>query len=181
MGIEVVGDGRRGTPNVLVTGTPGTGKTSLAARVAAATDLRHVNVGDLVKEKSLHDGYDEEHEAYIIDEDKICDAMEDQMSAGGNVVDYHSCDFFPQRWFDLVVVLQTDNTVLYDRLEKRGYPDAKVQENVECEIMQVLLEEARESYKEEIIQACPSNTVEDLDRNVDSIVAWINSRKARTS
>jgi hypothetical protein len=34
-------------------------------------------------------------------------------------VDYHSCDFFPERWFDLVVVLQTDNTILYERLEKR--------------------------------------------------------------
>jgi adenylate kinase len=29
----------------------------------------------------------------------------------------------------------------------RGYAESKVKENVECEIMQVLLEEARESYK----------------------------------
>ena len=41
------------------------------------------------------------------------------MAAGGNVVDYHGCDFFPERWFDLVIVLQTDNTVLWNRLEKR--------------------------------------------------------------
>jgi adenylate kinase len=41
------------------------------------------------------------------------------MARGGNIVDYHSCDFFPERWFDLVIVLQTDNTILYDRLEKR--------------------------------------------------------------
>jgi adenylate kinase len=41
------------------------------------------------------------------------------MTVGGNIIDFHSCDFFPERWFDLVIVLQTDNTVLYDRLEKR--------------------------------------------------------------
>lgn len=41
------------------------------------------------------------------------------MSKGGNIVDFHSCDFFPERWFDLVVVLLTDNTVLYPRLEAR--------------------------------------------------------------
>jgi hypothetical protein len=29
------------------------------------------------------------------------------MTAGGNVVDFHSCDFFPERWFDLVVILRT--------------------------------------------------------------------------
>lgn len=50
----------------------------------------------------------------------MCDALEDQLACGGNIVDYHSCDFFPERWFDLVVVLQTDNTVLYERLEKRS-------------------------------------------------------------
>jgi adenylate kinase len=34
-------------------------------------------------------------------------------------------------------VLTTDNTVLYDRLVKRGYSKHKVEENVQCEIMQV--------------------------------------------
>lgn len=46
-----------------------------------------------------------------------------------------------------MVVLQTDNSVLYDRLEKRGYPQAKISENVECEIMMVLLQEAHDSYE----------------------------------
>jgi adenylate kinase len=35
------------------------------------------------------------------------------------VVDFHGSEMFPERWFDLVVVLRTDNDVLYDRLEKR--------------------------------------------------------------
>lgn len=28
----------------------------------------------------------------------------------------------PERWFDLVVVLQADNTILWERLEKRWVP-----------------------------------------------------------
>ena len=36
-----------------------------------------------------------------------------------------------------VVVLTSDNTILFDRLVKRGYKTNKVQENVECEIMRV--------------------------------------------
>ena len=48
-----------------------------------------------------------------------------------------SCDFFPERWFDLVLVLTCDNTALYDRLMERGYAAKKVEENVQCEIMQV--------------------------------------------
>lgn len=41
------------------------------------------------------------------------------MQEGGKIVDYHGCDFFPVRWFDVIFVLRTNNTLLYDRLEKR--------------------------------------------------------------
>lgn len=50
---------------------------------------------------------------------QVVDELEDIVSKGGNIVDYHSCDLFPERWFDLVLVLRTDITILYDRLEKR--------------------------------------------------------------
>ena len=50
---------------------------------------------------------------------KLCDELEDSMREGGNIVDYHGCDLFPERWFDLVVVLQTENGILYDRLANR--------------------------------------------------------------
>ena len=35
------------------------------------------------------------------------------------MVDFHSCDLFPERWFDYVIVLRTDNTILFDRLVAR--------------------------------------------------------------
>ena len=50
---------------------------------------------------------------------QVLDELEDVMSEGGNILDYHGCDFFPERWFDIVFVLRTDNTILYSRLEKR--------------------------------------------------------------
>ena len=59
-----------------------------------------------------------------------CDELEEQMSRGGNIVDSHSIDYFPERWFDLVLVLRTNNTVLFDRLTKRGYSQKKVTENI---------------------------------------------------
>jgi len=49
----------------------------------------------------------------------VLDELEDQMSEGGNLLEYHSCEFFPERWIDAVFVLRTDNGILYDRLEKR--------------------------------------------------------------
>ena len=62
-------------PNILITGTPGTGKTATATMVAEATNLRHINVGDWVKQQDLHSGYDAEFGSYIIDEDKVPPSM----------------------------------------------------------------------------------------------------------
>jgi broad-specificity NMP kinase len=39
--------------------------------VAEQSGLTYINVGDWVKQHELHSGYDEEHEALIIDEDKV--------------------------------------------------------------------------------------------------------------
>ena len=50
---------------------------------------------------------------------QVVDELEDQMCEGGNIVDYHGCEFFPERWFDIVFVLRTNNTALYERLEQR--------------------------------------------------------------
>lgn len=58
-------------PNILVTGTPGTGKTTTSSALAEATHLRHINVGDLVREKNLHDGWDNQLDCFIINEDLV--------------------------------------------------------------------------------------------------------------
>ncbi|CAH2069343.1 unnamed protein product [Thlaspi arvense] len=166
---------RRIRPNILITGTPGTGKSTTAAALAEATNFRHICVGDLVKEKNLHDGWDDKFESYILNEDLVCDELEDVMVAGGNIVDYHGCDFFPERWFDGVVVLQTENSILYDRLTKRGYSGTKLSNNLECEIFGILLEEAKESYKEHIVTSLQSDTIEDISTNVARLTEWIGA------
>ncbi|XP_038661334.1 adenylate kinase isoenzyme 6 isoform X2 [Scyliorhinus canicula] len=105
-------------PNVLLTGTPGVGKTTLGKELAGRTGLTYINVGELAKEGNLYEGYDEEYSCPILDEDRVVDELDDKMSEGGIIVDYHGCDFFPERWFHIVFVLRTDNSILYDRLEK---------------------------------------------------------------
>jgi adenylate kinase len=93
-------------------------------------------------------------------------------------LDTHSLiDYFPERWFDLVIVLETDNTILYDRLVRRGYAEKKIQENVECEILKVVRDEAVESYSENIVQILPSNAIEDLESNVERIQQWLRMRE----
>ncbi|XP_062517103.1 adenylate kinase isoenzyme 6-like [Corticium candelabrum] len=168
---------RRALPNVLLTGTPGTGKSTTCREVSRHTGLEHVCIGDVARDGQLYDGYDDELECPILDEDRVIDELEERLGEGGKIVDYHSAEFFPERWFNAVFVLRTDNTLLYQRLEQRGYAERKLTNNIECEIFGSILEEARESYSEDIVYELQSNTPEDLEQNVDHIVHWIERWK----
>ncbi len=44
---------------------------------------------------------------------------------------------------------------------------------MDSEIMQVLLDEARESYKEEIVVELKSESNEDVESNLERIEAWV--------
>ena len=101
----------------------------------------------------------------------------DLNSNGGYVLDWHACDLFPERWIDLVIVLRCDSTILYDRLKSRGYKGKKLEENMDSEIMQVLLEEARESYKEEVVVELRSDRAEDMEGNVERVEQWVEAWK----
>jgi len=50
---------------------------------------------------------------------QLLDELEPMVAQGGIILDWHTCDIYPERWPDLVVVLRCDHTLLWERLEKR--------------------------------------------------------------
>lgn len=61
----------RTQPNIIITGTPGVGKTTHCETLAESTGLKHLSVNEIVKERGCHDGYDDELKSWIVDEDKV--------------------------------------------------------------------------------------------------------------
>ncbi|XP_065194843.1 adenylate kinase isoenzyme 6-like [Sycon ciliatum] len=165
----------RSRPNILITGTPGTGKSVTSSEVASACGLKHIDIGVVAKEQNLYEEFDEEYSCPILDEDRVIDELEEEVGQGGVIVEYHGCSFFPERWFDIVFVTRADNTILYNRLEERGYAGKKLSDNVQCEIFQTVLEEARESYDEHIVHELQSDTPEQLVSNVERISQWVQA------
>jgi adenylate kinase len=133
--------------------------------------FEYIKLSEWVTTKKLYKKWNEEFNVPEFDVDMVCDELEPYMSSkGGIILEFHSCDFFPERWFDLVVLLLCDNTELFDRLQQRGYNEKKIQENIECEIFGVLKEEVETSYKPEIVMELRSDKVEDMENNLSLIV-----------
>ena len=175
--------------NILICGTPGTGKSTVAklvlekanANAAAKNDTErqqkyeYINVGDIAKAEKFYDSFDENLNSYVIDEDKILDHLEPLISKGGMILDYHSSEFFPERFFSHVIVLtcgREDTKILYERLEKReGYTKEKIRQNVECEIFGECVEEAKEAYTGDgVVHVRSNETEEEMEETVAFIV-----------
>lgn len=181
-------------------GTPGVGKSRICAEIVKHRPMKWQDVSQIAKDCEFIQEYDETYECPVLDEDrvsflfefifkiivknitncvwinlKLLDHLEPQMESGGNIVEYHSCDFFPERWFDAVFVILCDNTILYDRLQQRGYNQTKIKENIECEIFQMTLNEAKESYDETIVVALSGESESDFVDSIKQITEFIDN------
>merc|ERR1712110_1153155 len=99
----------------------------------------------MCEENKFYEGFDEKLQTHILDEDKLLDELETVLGDDrieSNVVDYHHCELFPERWFHLVIVLRSDNNELYSRYERRNYNVAKIEQNIQAEIFQTIYDEA---------------------------------------
>ena len=163
--------------NVLVTGTPGCGKTSLCQMLQDELGLIHIEVGKVIKEEKFYTEFDPAFDSYIIeqeDEDRLLDYLEPALVKGGCAVDYHGSDFFPRRWFGMVLTLRAKTEKIYDRLVARGYSEAKREENMDAEIMGVCEDEARRSYHESVLCTRVSNEVSDMLETIEVVRKWKN-------
>mmetsp|Transcript_23651 Transcript_23651/g.55137 ORF Transcript_23651/g.55137 Transcript_23651/m.55137 type:complete len:175 (-) Transcript_23651:41-565(-) len=165
----------RTQPNILVTGTPGVGKTSFCEALVATSRLTHLEVAKLIKDEKLYKEWDDEMDCSIFEEEMVLDHLEPLLEQGGQLVDFHSAGFLPAELFDLVIVLRADTSTLFARLEKRRYPEEKIQENVQAEIFQTCLDEANEAFEDSSVKIVElqHDTPEQLEKGVETVMDFI--------
>ncbi len=133
---------------IAISGTPGTGKTSVCKELCDKYDFTYVDGKQLVQGDVCSE-YDEERDCEVVDVEKWCEAVENLVNKKGlknAVIDSHfSHDLSPDFVDVCIIVTCEDKVELQRRLAARGYSKAKVEENLEAEIMDVCAEEAEEN------------------------------------
>lgn len=139
---------------IIVTGTPGTGKTTLSKQLARKLSLNYLDVNLIIKKYGLSEGYDKKRKTKIIDTKKLNKAIIMEMTnykkarkikTNGVIIDSHLSHYLPKKYVDLCIVTKCSLKVLKKRLENKGYSKNKVRENLDAEIFGICLEEAKEN------------------------------------
>lgn len=153
---------------ILVTGTPGVGKTTVSHKLASKLDAVYVGVTELVKKKKLITSVDEDRRTLIADTEKVSKQLQEILAkAEGSIIieGHYAVDVVPKKDVNTVFVLRRDPRELKGALEKRGYEEKKLWENLAAEILDVCLWDA--------LSACGSDKVCEIDvsgKTVEAVV-----------
>jgi adenylate kinase len=126
---------------VAITGTPASGKTSVAERVSSMLGWRLVKLNEFAEERDLYTGFDEKRDCKIVDIEKIKRELSG-IDEENLIMESHYAHEIPS---DVVFVMRVNPRELRKRGKEKGWKEGKTEENVEAEIMGICLQEAMEA------------------------------------
>ena len=136
---------------IIVTGTPGTGKTALSKKLAKRLNFHYVDVNKIISKYKLFEGYDRKRKTKIIDAAKLSKKLIQEMKSfqkakkhSGIIIDSHLSHFLPKKYVDFCILTKCDIKQLNKRLKNKGFHKEKIKENLEAEIFDICLNEAKE-------------------------------------
>lgn len=115
---------------ILITGTPASGKTSIAKELSFLLKTKYVDVKEIIKNNpGTIEGIEEEE---MIIKPALKKILEKNLFESC-VFETHLIEYCPKA--DITIILRTKPSVLKKRMTKRGYSLKKIRDNLEVEII----------------------------------------------
>jgi len=134
---------------ILVTGTPGTGKTAVSRLLAKAVQARYVNLAALVERRGIDYTYDRNRRTRVVSFERLGSSLAPlaMRSERGLVIDSHiTVELVPPLRLERAFVLRCYPPVLEQRLERKHWSKRKIRENLLAEILDICLWDAVHEY-----------------------------------
>lgn len=163
---------------ILVTGTPSVGKTTLAQQLANRLNALYINLTDYAKENKLTLGEDKDRNTTIVDEEKMRTALADAINRSEKsvVIDGHyAASVVPNSLATHVFVLRRNPKELKLLMQKNGWSQAKISENLSAEILDVCLVEALQTHKGKVCEL--DITGKPVEETVAEVLAVLRGEK----
>jgi len=163
---------------IVVTGTPGVGKTIVSERLAQKLGAVHITVADLVRHEGIASGYDEKRQTLIADDEKLAKRVQQIIAKTRKtvIVDGHfATETVPKSYVAKVFVLRCHPKQLRQRMVERGFQGAKLRENLAAEILDVCLVDAVNNVG--VDKVCEVDTT---DKTVNDTISEIVSILRKT-
>lgn len=151
---------------VVITGTPGTGKTTVAAILKHRLNAHVIDTDYLVKKYRIKSHLDAKRKTKILDEHELAVAAEKENRKGEIVIFEGHMAHFARA--DLTVILRTEPGVLHKRLEEKEWHKPKIKENIEAEVIDSIATECVD--KKNVIEI---DTTDNRPEDVAGIIAGI--------
>ncbi|WP_214045351.1 adenylate kinase family protein [Methanomethylovorans sp.] len=152
-----------------ITGTPGTGKTSVAGQLKKRSGYHVIHLNELIKEEKLYSEVDTERDCVVADMDIVEQRVMEKIDGLSpvTILDSHLSHHIA----DIVIVLRTSPDKLRERLQQRNYPENKIQENLEAEALDIILFESVEWCDKVFEINTTEQTIEDTSVAIEEILS----------
>lgn len=155
---------------VALTGTPGTGKTSISS-LLSKNGFEIINLYQLAVDKNLIEGIDNRRDSKIVNIKELDELIIKKYKTNDVVIiDGHLSHLLKN--VDKVIVLRCHPRILKGRLQKKNWIEKKISENLEAEILDIILCETVEIHKKEKIFEIDTtkSSIEEITSTIISII-----------
>ncbi len=126
---------------IVISGTPGCGKTSVSKKIKERLNAKVISLNKLATSKNFSPEYDNNRNTYIVDTNGFLPILKNEIEIIQKnnpdflIIEGHFSDIVPERYINYAFILRCDPDGLYKRLEKKGYKAKKIRENIQAEIL----------------------------------------------